>query len=148
IEQVLELRAATLEARGVHVREVVRDDFGSGLLRGHSGRGGSECGIHWSNGLKVMLWIRCQVPGARCQVPGARCQGIGMLRFYQISQGSESSGSGRLAPGSYKGLAVCVATVSFVWSSSMIDFCTDAYARCTLTMSISAVIEFTLLSSM
>src|SRR5205085_2631490 len=47
VEQVLELRSAALEARGVHVREVVRDDFGAGLLRGHSGRGGSESGIHW-----------------------------------------------------------------------------------------------------
>ena len=46
IEQVLELRATTLEAGGIHVREIVRDDFGAGLLRGHAGRGGAEGGIH------------------------------------------------------------------------------------------------------
>ncbi len=46
IEQVLEVRAAALEAGRVHVREVVRDDFGAELLRDHAAGGGAEGGVH------------------------------------------------------------------------------------------------------
>ncbi len=43
IEQVLELRALPLEARGVHVGDVVRDDLNVQFLRRHTGCGDAHC---------------------------------------------------------------------------------------------------------
>src|SRR5690606_8992571 len=46
VEQVLEVCAAPLERRRVHVREVVRDHFHAQLLRGHPARRGANRWIH------------------------------------------------------------------------------------------------------
>jgi hypothetical protein len=53
VEQVLEVRAAPLEAGGVDVREVVGDDLGAKLLRHHAAGRGAECWVHGSVSLKV-----------------------------------------------------------------------------------------------
>ena len=46
IQQVLKVRAATLEAGRVDVREIVGDDLSAGLLCHHSRGGGAKSGIH------------------------------------------------------------------------------------------------------
>ena len=46
VQQILEVRTASLERGRVDVGEVVRDHLGAKLLRHHAGSGGTESGIH------------------------------------------------------------------------------------------------------
>ena len=55
VEQILEFGPLLLEAGGVHVRQIVGDDFDIGLLGQHAGRGDGKS-AHGLISLTVGIW--------------------------------------------------------------------------------------------